>query len=153
MGGTFDMVAYLSRDGHICIAAADRHRGSVRGGGGCVGAVEDVNRQLERRGAMWAGSGIGADLRSNQFLVDGEVESVRPVDEGDWSVSMTPSWTPQARDAKPLRLVLVVDDADIGNPDDGVQPNELPPSAYDEPRLELGYDDGRTRVYEGRQAK
>jgi hypothetical protein len=152
-GGEYQLVAFLSRNGNICIASADRHRGGVRGGFGCAGSVDSVNRRLERHGGMWSGSGIGADSRTNRFLVDGDVESVRPLGEGDWTVRMTPPWTPQASNARPLRLVVVVDDADIGNPDDGVQPQDLPPEAYDTPKLELTYGDGRTRVFEGPQAK
>ena len=63
---------------------------------------------------------------------------------------MTPPWTPQAPDARPLRLVVVIDDADIRNPDDGGQRGELPPEAYRQPELELTYVDGRTGVMEGR---
>lgn len=153
LGGDHQAVAYLSRDGHICTATADHHRGGVRGSyGGCL-PVDMVNRQVERRGGIWDGSAIGVDSRTNFFLVDGEVESVRPLGDGDWTVRMTPPWTAEAPDARPLRLVVVIDDADIGNPDDDLQPNELPPRAYDEPTLELKYGDGRTLVREGRQAK
>ncbi len=65
---------------------------------------------------MWAGSSSGPDSRVNQFLVAGDVETVRPLGEGDWTVRMTPPWTPEARGARPLRLVLVTDDADIDDP-------------------------------------
>jgi hypothetical protein len=43
---------------------------------------------------------------------------------------------------------VVIDDADIGNPDDGLQPGELTRKAYDQPTLELTYEDGSTRVLE-----
>jgi hypothetical protein len=152
-GGEYQLVAFLSRNGNICIASADRHRGGVRGGFGCAGSVDSVNRRLERHGGMWSGSGIGADSRTNRFLVDGDVESVRPLGEGDWTVRMTPPWTPQASNARPLRLVvvvLVVDDADIGNPADRGEP---PREAHLQPTLELTYADGTKRLLEGPQAK
>jgi hypothetical protein len=153
LGGTHQAVAYLSRDGHICTATADHHRGGVRGSyGGCL-PVDMVNRHVENSGGIWSGSAIGADSRTNFFLVDGEVESIRALGDGDWTVRMTPPWTAEAPDTRALRLVVVIDDADVGNPDDGLQPNELPPRAFDEPKLELTYGDGRTRVREGRQAK
>jgi hypothetical protein len=151
---TVATVAYLSRDRNICTASADRHRGGVRGGyGGCSGEVEYVSRRVERRGGMWAGSALGLERRTNEFLVDGDVDSIRPLDEGDWEVLMTPPWTPQAEGARPLRLVVVIDEADLGNPADGMQMGELPPEAYSQPTLELTYVDGHKRVLEGRQAK
>jgi len=143
-------VAYLTRDGNICTASADRHRGGVRGGyGGCSGAVEDVNRRVARRGGMWAGSALGFDSRTNTFLVDGDVESVRVLGAGDWTVKMTPPWTAQAQGARPLRLLVVIDAADIG----GDRSGDLPPEAYDQPSLELTYGDGHTRLLDGPQAK
>jgi hypothetical protein len=146
--GTYQTVAYLSRDGSICVASAERHRSGVRGGGGGCPTLEYLNRQVERLGGAWQGSAIGADERTNQYLVDGDVNAVRPLGKGDWKVLMTPPWTPQAPDARPLRLVVVTDEADIGNPDDGLQMGELTPEAYKQPTLELTYENGRTRVLE-----
>lgn len=151
---TVATVAYLTRDGNICTASADRHRGGVRGSyGGCSGEVEYVSRRVGRRGGMWAGSALGLERRTNEFLVDGDVESIRPLGEGDWQVLMTAPWAPEAEGARPLRLVVVIDEADLGNPADGMQMGELPPEAYSQPTLELTYADGHKRVLEGRQAK
>jgi hypothetical protein len=112
-----------------------------------------VNRAVERRGATWQGSAIGLDQRTNQYLVDGDVERMRPLGEGDWKVLMTPPWTPDAPGARPLRLAVVIDDADLPGGEDGLQPGELPVETYDEPVMELTYSDGSTREYRGRQAK
>jgi len=136
--GNYQLVAYLDRNGNICTASAEPRGGGVRGSFGCVDSLDRVNRRLERRGGMWAGSSSGPDSRVNQFLVAGEVEAVRPRGEGDWTVRMTPAWTPEARGARPLRLVLVTDDADIDDP-----------RAYVQPTLELTYEDGSTRVLRG----
>jgi hypothetical protein len=153
---TVATVAYLTRDGNICTASADRHRGGVRGSyGGCSGTVDYVTRRVKRQGGVWAGSALGLEQRTNTFLLDGDLESVQVRGQGDWTVRMTPPWTPQAPDARPFRLVVVIDDADIGNPDDGGQPGELPPETYTQPTLELSYPDGHQTVLEGRgpQAK
>jgi hypothetical protein len=151
--GTYQMVAYLTQSGDICVVFAERHRGGVRGGGGGCPPVEDVSRQVERRGAAWQGSSHGLDQRTNQYLVDGEVETISPQGDGDWKVLMTPPWTPDAPGARPLRLAVVIDDADLPGGEDGLQPGELPVEAYDEPVMELTYSDGSARVYRGRQAK
>jgi hypothetical protein len=151
--GVYQTVAYLARDGSVCIVSAERHRGSVRGSGGGCPPLTDVNRGVERRGAVWQGSSHGLDSRTNQFLVAGDVETIRPLGEGDWKVLMTPPWTPHAPDARPLRLAVVIDDADVPGGEDGMQMGELPPEAFNEPTLELTYSDGHTRVWEGRQAK
>jgi hypothetical protein len=151
--GVYKTVAYLSRDGSICIAYAERHRNGVRGGGGGCPPVEWVNRSVERRGAVWQGSSLGLDKRTNQYLVDGDVKTIHALGEGDWKVLVTPPWTPEAPGARPLRLAVVIDDADLPGGEDGVQMGEIPPEAYNEPTLELTYSDGHTRVYRGRQAK
>jgi hypothetical protein len=148
-----NVVAYLARDGSVCVASADFVRDGVRGTFGGCPPLSDANRRIRRRGAMWMGSAIGADMRVNKFLVAGEVETAHPLGEGEWRVLMTPPWTPPTRAGRPLRLLVVVDGSDIGNPDDGVQPGELTPEAYDEPVLRLAYRNGDTRVYRGRQAK
>jgi hypothetical protein len=139
---TVATVAYLTRDGNICTASADAHRGGVRGGyGGCSGTVEHVNRRVERHGGMWAGASLGVDQRTYEFLVDADVVSVRPRGPGDWRVLMTSPWTAQAPDARALRFVVVIDDADL-------DAAELDGKVLG-PRLELTYEDGRTRVLEG----
>lgn len=62
-------------------------------------------------------------------------------------------WTPQAPDTRALRLVVVIDDADIGNPDDGYQVGEVPPESDRMPAFELTYGDGRTEVFRDPYAK
>jgi hypothetical protein len=154
--GVYQTVAYLSRDGDICVASAERHRGGVRGTSGGCPSVEDVNRRVERLGADWHGSAIGLDQRVNNFLVAGDVENVRPLGEGDWSVLMTPPWTPKAEGGRPLRLAVVIDDADIGNPDDGFQEDEMRQfgsELHRMPSLELTYGDGSKRVFRDPYAK
>jgi hypothetical protein len=146
--GTYQTVAYLARDGSICIASAERHRGGVRGSFGGCPSLEDVNRQIERRGAVWFGSSHGPEQRTYQLIVAGEVESVRPLGEGDWKVPMTPPWTPEAPGARPLRLVVAIDDADIDVGGDGLQQDEIHLLETGFPKLELTYADGSTRIAE-----
>jgi hypothetical protein len=125
--GTYQVVAYLTARRTVCIVEADaRGRGSF---GGCP-PLADVNRRIERRGVVWFGSSHGEDRRTFQVLVAGEVESIRPLGKGDWTVLMTPPWTPKARGARPLRLAVVVDDAQLDFND---------PAARRQPELELGY--------------
>jgi hypothetical protein len=135
--GTYQTVAYLARDGDICIASAQRHRGGVRGSFGGCPPLEDVNRRVERRGAVWYGGSYGPEQRTYQLLVGGEVESVRALGAGDWRILMTPPWTPQAPGARPLRLVVVSDEKDLDESD-------LLETGF--PRLELTDSNGRTRL-------
>jgi hypothetical protein len=148
--GTYQTVAYLARDGSICIASAERHRGGVRGSTGGCPPMEDVNRRVERRGAIWYGFSQGPDQRTYNLLVAGDVDSVRALGEGDWKVVMTSRWTPEAPGARPLRLVVAIDDEDIDVGGDGLQPGELGLLDTGFPRLELTYADGTTRVAEMR---
>ena len=141
--GVYETVAYLARDGSVCIVEAERHRGGVRGSFGGCPPLEDVVRRVERRGGMWGGSSHGLDERTYKLLVSGEVAAIRPLGRGDWKVLMTPPWTPRAPEARPLRLVAVIDDEDLE-----LEGGDLPREAF--PRLELIYRDGRTRVLEGR---
>jgi len=148
--GTYKTVAYLSRDGNICIASAERHRKGVRGtSGGCLPDVESVNRRVARWGAVWGGFSIGLGERTFNVLVSGAVKRVRPLGDGDWSVLMTEPWTPKADRGRPLRLVVLIDERDYGNPDDGWQMDEMdaiPPSATRLPAMRLTYRDGHTRI-------
>ena len=112
--------------------------------GGCP-PLEDIYRQIERRGASWHGSSHGPDQRTYQLLVAGEVKKIRPLGPGDWTVLMTPPWTPHASGARPLRLAVAIDDEDIDVGGDGLQPDEISLERRF-PRLELVYADGRTRV-------
>jgi hypothetical protein len=147
--GTYKTIAYLSRDGGVCIASAERHRGGVRGtSGGCL-PVESVNRRVARWGAVWGAFTIGLDERTFNVLVSGAVRSVRPLGDGDWRVLMTKPWTPKAEHGRPLRLVVLIDERDYGNPDDGFQMDEMdaiPRSALGIPTVRLTYRDGHTRV-------
>lgn len=138
--GIYQMVAYLARDGGVCIATAQRHRGAVRGGFGGCPPLEYVNRKVERRGAAWFGSSNGVDERTYQLIVDGDVESIRSLEKGDWRFKMTPPWRPHARAARPLRLVVAIDDKDL---------LELDRVNTFFPKLELRYANGPTRAIRG----
>jgi hypothetical protein len=144
--GTYQVVAYLGRDGGVCIVSADRHRGGVRGGFGACPPLEDVLRQIERRGANWHAFSRGVEQRTYQLLVAGEVESARGIGDGDWKILMTPPWTPGKPGARPLRLAVAIDDEDIDVGGDGVQMEEMELLDTAPPRLELTYADGTTRV-------
>lgn len=135
--GTYQTVAYLARDGSVCVVSAERHRGGVRGGFGGCPPLEDVNRRIERRGAVWFGLSHGPEQRTYQLIVGGDVESIRALEKGDWTIRMTPPWTPQTRDARPLRLAVAIDDRDLP---------ELDSLRTPFPKLELRYADGGTRV-------
>jgi hypothetical protein len=139
--GVYKTVAYLSRDGGVCIVSAERHRGGVRGGFGGCPSLAYVNRRVERRAGLWMGGSNGVDERTTQPLVDGRVRSVRPLGPGDWRVLMTDPWTPKAPGAHPLRLVVVIDDADITE-------EELMVARL-APALKLTYRDGHARVLRG----
>jgi hypothetical protein len=144
--GVYQTVAFLARDGSVCIRSAERHRGSVRGGGGGCPPLGSIYRQIERKGASWHGSSHGADSRTYELLVAGEVNEIRPLGQGDWRILMTPPWTPEAPGARPLRLAVAIDDEDIDVGEDGLQPEELGLLDAPFPRLELVYADGTTRV-------
>jgi len=135
---TTNVVAYHARDGSVCVTSADlKPGGSVRGGFGGCPPLSDVNRRIERRGAVWFGSSHGADQRTYQLIVGGDVDSIRALEKGHWTVKMTPPWTPRAPDARPLRLVVAIDDQDLP---------ELEGVNTSFPKLELRYADGSTRL-------
>jgi hypothetical protein len=142
--GVYKTVAYLARDGGVCVVSAERHRGGVRGSFGGCPALKGLLRRVERSGGAWGGSSHGVDERTYQLLVAGEVRSIRALGEGAWKVLMTPPWTPEAPGARPLRLVVAIDEADLA-----LEATDFPPEAYRRPRLELTYGDGRTRIIEG----
>ncbi|HKP20336.1 MAG TPA: hypothetical protein VJT68_02395 [Thermoleophilaceae bacterium] len=135
--GIYQVVAYLARDGGVCIATAQAHRGGVRGGFGGCPSLDYVNRRVERRGAVGFGSSHGVDERTYQLIVGGDVESVRPLEKGDWTIKMTLPWTPRARGARPLRLVVAIDDEDL---------LEIDRVSALFPKLELRYANGERRV-------
>jgi hypothetical protein len=137
-----NVVAYRARDGSICIASADFKRGgSARGSYGGCPPLADVNRRVRRRGGIWFGAALGTDQRTSKLLVAGDVRSMQPLDKGDWSVLMTAPWTPPGRGGRPLRLVVLVDEADIAE-------EELTRARLG-PDVELSYADGHTRVLRG----
>jgi hypothetical protein len=134
--GVYQTVAFLARDGSVCIRSAERHRGGVRGGGGGCPPLGTIYRQIERKGASWHGSSSGPDSRTYELLVAGEVSEIRPLGHGDWRILMTPPWTPEAPGARALRLAVAIDDEDIDF--------DIEHGAF--PRLQLVYADGTTRV-------
>jgi hypothetical protein len=69
------------------------------------------------------------------MLVAGNVESVRPLGDGDWRVLMTAPWTPAVPDGRPLRLVVLIDEQ-----------KELPRAVSLLPTVKLTFRDGHTRV-------
>jgi hypothetical protein len=137
-----NVVAYGARDGSICVASADIKRGgSARGSFGGCPPLADVNRRVERRGGLWMGASRGLDERTTRLVVDGHVKSVRPLGPGDRRVLMTDPWTPKAPGGRPLRLVVVIDEADITEA-------ELLRAGLG-PAVELTYRDGRRRLLRG----
>lgn len=137
-----NVVAYRARDGSICVASADFKRGGgARGSFGGCPPLADVNRRVRRRGGVWFGAVLGTDRRSSNLLVAGDVRSLRPLDRGDWTVRVTPAWTPPGRGGRPLRLVVVIDEAELAE-------EELSRTGLG-PDLELTYADGHTRVLRG----
>ena len=113
--GTYQIVAYLNRRGEVSIASAELHNGSVRGsssGGGYRPA--DLAARLERRGTLLQGRSHGFDQRVFWGYADGSVESVRvTAPPGDWVVKMSPPWKPAGAGARPLRLLVVIDERDL----------------------------------------
>jgi hypothetical protein len=137
----YKTVAYLSRDRSICISSANRDRGRVRGSsGGCL-TIGMVNRAVKRKGGIWSGGSRGTDQRTTEMLVGARVESARPLGRGDWTVLMTPPWSPRAPGARPLRLMVVIDGADL--PEEEILRAPLGPG------VRLTYRDGHTRVLRG----
>ena len=71
---------------------------------------------------------------------DGSVESIRVANRGgDWLGKMSPPWTPPVQGARPLRLLVVIDDQDIDVGGDGVQDSELAKLTRELPNLEPVY--------------
>jgi hypothetical protein len=147
-GGTGQALAFLTKDGRICHAEAERHptiEGSVRGGSGGCWPAADLARKLDRRGIVWSASSHGPDFRTYNGYADGDIQSIRVVGEmAGADVRMTPPWTPRMQGAGTLRFVVVVDERDIDVGDDGFQPGDLPITMH--PRVEVTYADGRTEV-------
>jgi len=71
---------------------------------------------------------------------------VRPLGDGDWNVLITRPWTPHARGARALKLVVVIDDRNIDVGGDGVQQDEMYLLDAPLPRLELTYANGSSRI-------
>ena len=117
--GTYQLGAYLNRRGEVSIASAELHDGSVRGsssGGGYRPA--GLAARLERRGTLLQGGAHGLDSRVFWGYADGAVESVRVTSPpGEWVVKMSPPWKPAAAGARPLRLLVVIDERDTDQAD------------------------------------
>ena len=139
--GVYRFIAYLNRRGEVVTAYAEPHRGGVRGGGSGGGPhAADLARTLERRGAVLHGSTHGPEQRVWWGYADGSVESVRvSVPAGEWIVKMSPPWRPPASGAHPLRVLVVIDEADIDVGGDGVQMNEADRLMQPMPKLEPVY--------------
>jgi hypothetical protein len=144
--GVYQFVAYLNRRGEVVTAYAEPHRGGVRGGGSGGGPrAADLARTLERRGAVLHGSAHGPQQRVWWGYADGSVESVRvSAPAGEWVVKMSPPWRPPATGARPLRLLVVVDEADIDVGGDGVQMDEMDKLMQSMPELEAVYGKEKT---------
>jgi hypothetical protein len=137
-----NVVAYQARDGSICIASADVKRGgSARGSFGGCPPLAYVNRRVRRRGGIWFGAALGTDQRTSKLLVAGDVRWIRPLGRGDWIVLMTAPWTPPRRGGRPLRLAVLIDEADIAERE--LTRVRLGPDAR------LTYMDGHTRLLRG----
>jgi hypothetical protein len=139
--GVYQFVAYLNRRGEVVTAYAEPHRGGVRGGGSGGGPrAADLARTLERRGTVLHGSSHGPEQRVWWGYADGSVESVRvSASAGEWIVKMSPPWRPPATGARPLRLLVIIDGADIDVGDDGVQMDEMDRLMQPMPELEPVY--------------
>jgi hypothetical protein len=139
--GVYQFVAYLNRRGEVVTAYAEAHRGGVRGGGSGGGPrAADLARTLERRGALLHGSIHGPEQRVWWGYANGSVESVRvKARAGEWTVKMSPPWRPPATGARPLRLLVVIDEANIDVGGDGVQMNEADELMQPMPALEPVY--------------
>jgi hypothetical protein len=122
--GSYQMVAYLTRGSQVRIAFAEPHNGGVRGGSGGGWTAAELARRLERRGTDLQGGTYGPEQRVFYGFAEGAVRSVRVKGDGDWTVKMTEPWTPQAEGARPLRLLVVIDERDIDIGGDGVQMGE-----------------------------
>jgi hypothetical protein len=139
--GVYQFVAFLNRRGEVVTAYAEPHRGGVRGGGSGGGPrAADLARTLGRRGAVLHGSAHGPEQRVWWGYADGSVESVRvSASAGEWIVKMSPPWRPPATGARPLRLLVIIDGADIDVGDDGVQMDEMDRLMQPMPELEPVY--------------
>jgi hypothetical protein len=144
--GVYQFVAYLNRRGEVVTAFAERHRGGVRGGGNGAGPrAADLARTLKRRGVVLHGASYGAEQRVWWGYADGSVESVR-VNEpaGDWTVRMSPPWRPPAHGARPLRVLVVIDQTDIDVGGDGPPLEEADRLMQPEPKIEPVYRKRKT---------
>jgi len=142
----YQFVAYPNRRGEVVTAYAEPHRGGVRGGGSGGGpGAADLARTLERRGAVLHGSAQGPEQRVWWGYADASVNLVRVSERaGEWIVKMSPPWRPPVMGARPLRLLVVIDEADIGVGGDGVQMDEADELTQPMPKLEPVYGSRRS---------
>jgi hypothetical protein len=138
-------LAYLSRAGRVCTAAAEDigDRG-VRGGfGGCYEPA-DLARRLERRGVVLTSMSGGPDDRTYSGYAAGDVVAVRLLLPGaPVEAKLTEPWTPRAPGGEPQRFFVGVDERNVDVGGDGVQEDEVALISPRPPRLELEYADGR----------
>jgi hypothetical protein len=77
---------------------------------------------------------------------DGSVELVRvSARAGEWKVKLSPPWRPPATDARPLRLLIVIDEKDIDVGADGVQMDEIELISAPMPQLEVRLAGGEVK--------
>lgn len=138
-------LAYLSRDGRICSAAAeDIGARGVRGSFGRCYEPADLARRLSRRGVVCCAFAMGPDRREYSGYADGEVTAVHLlVRNGRVPARLTPAWTPKAPGAEPQRFFVAADERDFGVDDDGVQPEDMAGVPGLPELIEVRYADGR----------
>jgi hypothetical protein len=140
-------LAYLSRAGRVCAAAAEDigDRG-VRGSfGGCYDPA-DLARRLERRGVVLTGMSGSPRDRTYSGHAAADVVAVRLLlPGGPVEARLTRPWRPRAAGGEPQRFFIAVDERDIDVGVDGVQSDEIDLISPRPPRLELEYSDGHVR--------
>jgi hypothetical protein len=142
-------VAYVSRDGHVCIARGDvrRRDNAARGssGGSCYPPAE-LARMLSTGTVVCCALAASPERRVYDGFAAGNVAALRFQVEGSppFEARLTPPWTPDAPGAEPLRLFVAINETDIGVGGDGVQFNEGSRLIDERYRVEARLEDGRT---------
>lgn len=143
------VVAYVSRDGHVCIARGDvrRRDNAVRGfpGGGCY-PPDELARILSTKTAICCALTASPERRIYDGFASGNVVALRFHAEGrpPFEARLTPRWTPDAPGAEPVRLFVAINETDIDVGADGVQLNEGSRLIDERYRVEAQLEGGRT---------